>query len=217
MKEEGKASRAPLTESFLRYPNNKFVILALLGATAGMSVVWYTGQFYTLFSLTITLKLGYLPAYWLVLISLLIGTPFFIVFGGLSDRIGRLKIILAGCVIAALTYMPLFSRLTHYVNPELESFAERTPVALMADASTCELHIFVGPWSRFSDCKDFVTKLGLAFKTVDVSGAGDSVILSVGATKVDSMPAIRTCRPTTMARSFPRRPIRQTSTGSWPN
>jgi hypothetical protein len=192
MKQEGKASRAPLTESFLRYPNNKYVILTLLGAAAGMSVVWYTGQFYTLFFLTITLKLSYLPAYWLVLISLLIGMPFFIVFGWLSDRVGRLKIILAACAIAALTYMPLFSRLTHYVNPELESFAQRTAVTLTADASTCELHVFVGPWSRFSNCdraKDFVTKLGLSFKTVDAPGAGDSVSLSVGSTRLEGYDA----------------------------
>ena len=91
MKEEGKGSNAPLTESFLRYPNNKYVLLALLGACAGTSVAWYTGQFYALFFLTITLKLDYLSAYLLILASLIIGTPFFIIFGWLSDRIGRLK------------------------------------------------------------------------------------------------------------------------------
>ena len=91
MKEEGKGSKAPLTESFFRYPNNKYVLLALLGATAGQGVVWYTGQFYALFFLTITLKLFYIPAYILIGVSLIIGTPFFIFFGWLSDRIGRLK------------------------------------------------------------------------------------------------------------------------------
>src|SRR3989440_2026735 len=95
MKAEGKGSKAPLTESFFRYPNNKYVLLALLGATAGQGVVWYTGQFYALFFLTITLKLNYVLAYLMIGISLLIGTPFFILFGRLSDRIGRLKIILA--------------------------------------------------------------------------------------------------------------------------
>jgi MFS family permease len=97
MKEEGKGSKAPLTESFLRYPNNKYVLLALFGATAGMGVVWYTGQFYALFFLTLTLKLGYLQAYLLMLAALIIGTPLYVMFGWLSDRIGRLKIILAGC------------------------------------------------------------------------------------------------------------------------
>src|SRR5260221_3174604 len=132
MKAEGKGSKAPLTESFLRYPNNKFVLLALLGATAGQGVVWYTGQFYALFFLSITLKLDYLTTYELVGLSLLIGTPFFVFFGWLSDRIGRLRIILAGCLIAALTYFPLFHGLTHFVNPALESFQATTKVAVAA-------------------------------------------------------------------------------------
>src|SRR6185369_9621571 len=95
MKAEGKGSKSPLTDSFFKYPNNKYVVLALLGATAGQGVVWYTGQFYALFFLTITLKLDYVSTYMLIGLSLLIGTPFFIFFGWLSDRIGRLKIILA--------------------------------------------------------------------------------------------------------------------------
>ena len=132
MKAEGKGSKSPLTDSFLRYPNNKFVLLALLGATAGQGVVWYTGQFYALFFLQITLKLDYVTAYTLVGASLLIGTPFFIFFGWLSDRIGRLKIILAGCLIAALTYFPLFQGLTHYVNPALEAFQAKTKITVAA-------------------------------------------------------------------------------------
>src|SRR6185503_18536360 len=130
MKARGKASKSPLKDSFLRYPNNKYVLLALLGATAGQGVVWYTGQFYALFFLTITLKLDYLTAYTLIGVSLLIGTPFFLVFGALSDRIGRLKIILAGCLIAALTYFPLFKGLTHYVNPGLERYQSATPISV---------------------------------------------------------------------------------------
>src|SRR5205807_4968864 len=114
MKAEGKGSKAPLTDSFLKYPNNKYVLLALLGATAGQGVVWYTGQFYALFFLTITLQLDYATAYWLIGLSLAIGMPFFIFFGWLSDRVGRLKIILAGCLIAAISYFPLFAALTHY-------------------------------------------------------------------------------------------------------
>src|SRR5215212_8507142 len=98
MKAEGKGSKSPLTDSFLRYPNNKYVLLALLGATAGQGVVWYTGQFYALFFLTITLKLHYVTAYLMVGLSLIFATPFFIFFGWLSDRIGRLKIIMAGCL-----------------------------------------------------------------------------------------------------------------------
>ncbi len=128
MKAEGKGSKAPLTDSFMKYPNNKYVLLALLGATAGQGVVWYTGQFYALFFLTVTLKMDGATAYTLIAIALLIGTPFFIVFGTLSDKIGRLKIILFGCLIASLTYFPLFKALTHYVNPALEAYQVATPI-----------------------------------------------------------------------------------------
>src|SRR6476659_4744720 len=187
MKSEGRGSKAPLTESFLHYPNNKYVLLALLGATAGQGVVWYTGQFYALFFLTITLKLDYVSAYSLIALSLLIGTPFFIVFGWLSDRIGRLKIILAGCAIAAITYFPLFGALTHYVNPDLEAFAQKNPITVTADQQTCNFHIFVGPWSNFTQCdraQDFLTKSGLSFKIVSQPGA-KGVDMTIGSPKVE--------------------------------
>src|SRR6187399_1973417 len=141
MVQEGKGSKAPLTESFFHYPNNKYVLLALLGATAGQGVVWYTGQFYALFFLVITLKVDYLTAYQLIAASLVLGTPFFIVFGWLSDKIGRLKIILAGCLIAAVTYFPLFSALTNAVNPDLAAFQEKQAISVTADPATCNFHI----------------------------------------------------------------------------
>jgi MFS family permease len=194
MKEEGKGSKAPLTESFLHYPNNKYVLLALLGATAGQGVVWYTGQFYALFFLTITLKLNYVLAYVLIGVSLLLGTPFFIFFGWLSDRIGRLKIILAGCLIAAVTFYPLFAALTHYVNPDLETFAANNPVTVSADPANCHLHIFVGPWSTFSNCdraQDFVTKLGVSFKKEPLVGSGDNVALTIGTTRIEGWDAAK--------------------------
>lgn len=180
MKAEGRGSDAPLRDSFLRYPNNKYVLLALLGATAGQGVVWYTGQFYALFFLTITLKVDYITAYTLIAASLLIGTPFFVFFGWLSDRIGRLKIILAGCLIAAVTYFPLFQGLTHYVNPALEKYQQSTPITVAA--SDCSFHIFVLPGTRFTDCdraKDFLTKSGLSFKSVPASGS-DAVVTTIG-------------------------------------
>jgi MFS family permease len=192
MKEEGKGSKAPLTESFLRYPNNKYVLLALFGATAGMGVVWYTGQFYTLFFLTLTLKLGYLQAYLLMLAALIIGTPLYVMFGWLSDRIGRLKIILAGCLVAALTYFPLFAALTHYVNPDLEAFSDRTQVTIAADGSTCQLHVFVTAFTRFSNCdraQDLVTKLGVSFNTKDVPNSGDKMSLTLGPTIIEGFDA----------------------------
>jgi predicted MFS family arabinose efflux permease len=167
MKAEGRGSKHPLTESFLRYPNNKLVALALLGATAGQGVVWYTGQFYALFFLTITLKVDDLTAYMLVGAALLIATPMFVVFGRLSDRIGRLKIILAGCLIAAVAYIPLFHGLAHFANPDLEAFSERVHITVAAD--DCNFHIFVLPGTVFTPCdkaKDFLTKAGLSFETV---------------------------------------------------
>jgi hypothetical protein len=194
MKEEGKGSKAPLTESFLRYPNNKYVLLALFGATAGMGAVWYTGQFYTLFFLTITLKLAYLPAYLLILASLVIATPLYILFGWLSDRIGRLKIILAGCVMGALTYFSLFAALTHYANPDLEAFSQRNPVTITADGSTCRMHVFVTAFTKFSDCdraRDLVTGLGVSFTTANVTNSGDQVNLKIGSTVVKDFDAAK--------------------------
>jgi MFS family permease len=192
MREEGRASKSPIRDSFFRYPNNKFVLLALLGATAGQGVVWYTGQFYALFFLTITLKVDLLTAYLLIGASLIIGTPLFLVFGWLSDRIGRLKIILAGCLLAALTYFPLFGALTHFVNPDLERFQAENPITLAANPDTCNLHIFVGPWSEFSDCdraKDFLTKSGLSFTTAAVPAGSNAISVEIGETRVEGWDA----------------------------
>src|SRR6266436_4260608 len=185
MKSEGKGSKSPLTDSFLRYPNNKYVLLALLGATAGQGVVRYTGQFYALFFLTITLKVDFKTAYMLIGLSLVIGTPFFILFGWLSDRIGRLKIILAGCLIAALTYHPLFKALTHYVNPGLEQFQAANTITVAAN--DCSLHVFVFPGTKFSDCdrvKDFLTKSGMSFQSVP-EVPGKTVVTNLGSVQIE--------------------------------
>ena len=130
MKAQGKTSKAPLTESFARWPNAQLVLRALFGATAGQGVVWYAGQFYALYFLTTTLKVDYVSAYVLVAIALVIGTPFFVIFGSLSDRIGRKKIMLTGCLLAALTYMPIFRQLTKAANPALDNAMENSPVVL---------------------------------------------------------------------------------------
>ena len=186
MKEEGKGSSRPLINSFFKRPNNKYVLLALLGATAGQGVVWYTGQFYALFFLTLFLKVDLLLAYTMVGISLLIGTPFFVFFGWLSDKIGRLKIILVGCLIAAITYIPLFQMLAQSVNPDLVAFQEKHKVTLTTDTSTCNFHIFVGPWSKFTECdraKDLLTKAGLSFETVHKDGAPNQI--KIGPTTIE--------------------------------
>jgi hypothetical protein len=137
MKSEGKTSKAPLTESFGQWKNLKIVILALLGLTAGQAVVWYTGQFYALFFLTTIAKVDVTTANLLIAASLLIGTPFFIVFGSLSDKIGRKPIIMAGCLIAALTYFTVFPMLLKAANPALVAAQQATKVTITADPSQC--------------------------------------------------------------------------------
>src|SRR3569623_1130715 len=121
MKAEGKASKRPLSEAFGQWSNAKIAILALFGATAGEAVVWYGGQFYSLFFLTQTIKVPAVTAQILIVIALAIATPFFIIFGMLSDKIGRKPIILAGFLLAMLTYFPIFKGITHFANPKLET------------------------------------------------------------------------------------------------
>jgi MFS family permease len=186
MKEEGKTSKAPLTESFGQWKNLKIVILALVGLTAGQAVVWYTGQFYALFFLTQALKVDGATANIMIAISLLIGTPFFVVFGTLSDRIGRKPIIMAGCLIAALTYFPLFGALTKAANPDLAAAQAKTQVVVTADPKECS---FQGsPIAREIDfrsscdiAKRFLAQSSVSYENAAGSGpatitVGDKVI-----------------------------------------
>lgn len=187
MKSEGRGSKSPISDSFFRYPNNKYVLLSALGATAGQGVVWYTGQFYALFFLTIYQKVDYLTAYELIALSLVLGTPFFVFFGWLSDKIGRLKIILAGCLIASVTYFPLFNMLAEAVNPALYTFQQKTSPVLKVDKSTCNIHVFPPELTVFSDCdnaKDMLTKAGLSFSTEGVT-AGTPISLNIGQVTVE--------------------------------
>jgi MFS family permease len=137
MKAEGKTSKAPLTESFGQWKNLKIVILALVGLTAGQAVVWYSGQFYALFFLTQALKVDNATANLMVAAALVIGTPFFIVFGALSDKIGRKPIIMAGCLLAAITYFPVFGALTKHANPDLAAAQANAKVVVTADSGQC--------------------------------------------------------------------------------
>lgn len=170
MRKSGKICDAPVWESFLQTRNLKVVVLALLGATAGQGVVWYTGQFYALFFMQGVLKVEDNLAYNLMMIALLLGTPFFVFFGWMSDKIGRKPVILAGLFLSAISYFPIFAMLTRAVNPDLVAFQRSTLITVATDAGTCNLHIFVGPWSKYSDCdraKGYLSKLGLTFRTVD--------------------------------------------------
>jgi hypothetical protein len=179
LKEDGRGSKAPLYDSFMRYPNNRYVLLALLGATAGQGVVWYTGQFYALFFLTIYMHVDDLTAYAMMAVALVIAMPFFLLFGWLSDRIGRLKIILGGCVLAALTYFTLFSWLAEAVNPALTDFQAKHAIVLSADPQTCEFSLFPAAWhSDCSKARDQLTKAGLTF-TVKAAEPGQPVSLRI--------------------------------------
>ena len=189
MKAEGKTSKAPLTESFGQWKNLKIVILALFGLVAGQAVVWYTGQFYALFFLTQALKVDGATANILVAISLLIGTPFFVVFGTLSDKIGRKPIILAGCLIAALTYFPLFKALTQYANPDLAKAQATAPVTLVADPAECSFQFNPTGTSKFTSSCDVAKQL-LAQSSVNYENvaapAGTIAVIKIGDTVVNS-------------------------------
>jgi MFS family permease len=166
MKSEGKGSKSPLKESFGNWGNLKVVLIALFGAAAGQGVVWYTGQFYALFFLTGTLKIDWKTAYDIMTVALVLGTGLFVFFGWLSDRIGRKKIMLAGCLLGALTYFPIYKAMAHFGNPKLEAFAERTKISLTA--TDCQVHLFPNPKTKYSECdkvQDFLAKRSLSFET----------------------------------------------------
>ncbi|MCR4468874.1 MFS transporter [Burkholderia sp. SCN-KJ] len=187
IKAEGKTSKAPLTEAFGQWKNLKLVILALVGLTAGQAVVWYTGQFYALFFLTQTLKVDGASANILIAIALLIGTPFFLFFGSLSDKIGRKPIILAGCLIAALTYFPLFKALTHYANPQLELATQKAPITVLADPAACSFQFNPVGTSKFTNscdiAKSALAKAGLNYENV-AAPAGTTAQIKVGDTVI---------------------------------
>ncbi len=189
MVDEGKGSKKPLTESFLEPGNLKLVILALVGLTAGQAVVWYTGQFYALFFLEKTLKVDGALTNVLVAIALLLGTPFFIVFGWLSDRIGRKPIILTGCLLAALTCFPLFKALTVAANPALAAATASSPVTVIADPATCSFQFDpIGKTQFRSACdvaKSALASAGVSYET-RAAGPGEAAAVRIGAATVAS-------------------------------
>ncbi|MES2015609.1 MAG: MFS transporter [Pseudomonadota bacterium] len=195
MKAEGKTSKAPLTESFLHGKNAKIVLLALIGLTMGQAVVWYTGQFYALFFLTQTLKVELLTANLMVGGALLLATPFFIIFGSLSDKIGRKWIILGGCLIAALTFFPIFKGLTHYANPALEAALTNSPVKVVADPSTCHFQFKLTGTEKFPSSCDIATGMLTAASvsyTTEAAPAGSLATIKVGEKQITSFNAVMT-------------------------
>ncbi len=205
MKEEGRTSKAPLSEAFGNWTNGRIVLIALLGLTAGQAVVWYTGQFYALFFLTQTLKVDPYWAQIMIALSLLIGTPFFIVFGWLSDRIGRKPIIMLGCLLAVLTYYPtgilqyipggekiaypgLFERMTQAANPELAAAIAKTPVTVVADADQCKFQFNPVGASKFtSPCdvaKAALVKAGVPYS--NEAGPAGAAQIKIGSQVIQS-------------------------------
>ncbi|HOX71208.1 MAG: MFS transporter [Dokdonella sp.] len=191
MKNEGRTSKAPLTESFMT-KNSRIVILALLGATAGQAVVWYAGQFYALFFITQTLKIEATSANLMIAGALALGTPFFIVFGWLSDKIGRKPIIMAGCLLAALTYFPIFKGLTHYGNPAIEAAAQTSPVVVVADPDACSFQFNpVGTTKFTTSCdiaKSALARSGTPYANETVP-TGSVASIKIGSTTVASYEA----------------------------
>jgi len=187
MKAEGRTSKAPLSESFGQWKNLKIVILALIGLTAGQAVVWYSGQFYALFFLTQALKVDGPTANIMVAISLVIGTPFFIVFGAWSDKIGRKPIIMAGCLLAVVTYFPVFTALTKAANPDLAAAQAANKVTVTADPAECSFQFNPTGTAKFTSSCD-VAKQRLAGASVSyeniVAPAGTAATIQVGETMV---------------------------------
>jgi hypothetical protein len=174
MKTLGTTSKAPLSEAFARWPNLKIVLICLLGAVMGQAVVWYTGQFYALFFLERMLRVDGATTNILTAIALVLATPGFIFFGWLSDKIGRKPIILAGCLLALLTYFPLFEALTRYANPALYAAQSAAPVTVIADPRQCSFQFDPIGKNTFDStscdiAKSFLAKAGISYHRVDAS------------------------------------------------
>jgi MFS family permease len=184
MKDEGTTSKAPLTEAFAKWGNLRWVIIALMGAVAGQAVVWYTGQFYALFFLEKTMKVDGATANILIAIALALGTPFFVLFGWLSDKIGRKPIILVGCAIAAVTYFPLFAQLTTAANPDLARAQASAPVTIVANQDECSFQFDPVGKNKFDTrscdiAKSYMAKTGISYKNV-TAAPGTVATVKVG-------------------------------------
>lgn len=189
MKAQGRTSKMPVAESFGRWKNLKIVVIALLGLTSGQAVVWYSGQFYSLFFLTQALKVDASTANILVAYSLLLGTPFFVVFGVLSDKIGRKPIIMTGCLLAALTYFPVFTALTEAANPDLAAAQAKNRVLVMADPQECSFQFNPTGAARFTSSCD-IAKQVLAGASVSYDNVaaptGTLASIQIGSTYISS-------------------------------
>jgi MFS family permease len=188
MKEEGKTSKAPIRESFGKWENLKVVLIALFSINAGQAVTFYAAQFYVLFFLTQFLKMDPAVANTLLIISVVIGAPFFIIFGWLSDKVGRKPVLMLGLLLATALYFPIFKSLAHYANPAIDQASRQAPITVMADPATCTFQFDpVGKAKFDSPCdkaKTFLVKQGLPYSSV-AAPAGTAIQISVGDVKLD--------------------------------
>jgi MFS family permease len=188
MKEEGKLCKSPLRDSFGKWENLKVVLIALFSINAGQAVTFYAAQFYVLFFLTQILKMDAAQANTLLIISVVLGAPFFVFFGWLSDRIGRKPILMLGLLLATVLYFPLFKALSHYANPQIDAASRQSPIVVMADPATCTFQFDpVGKAKFDSPCdkvKTFLVKAGLPYST-EKAAAGSNVAVSIGQQRID--------------------------------
>ncbi|AJQ49772.1 MULTISPECIES: MFS transporter [Pseudomonas] len=182
MKAQGKVSKSPIRESFTSWPNLKVVLTALFSINAGQAVTFYTAQFYVLFFMTQMLKMDPAQANTLLIISVVIGAPFFVFFGWLSDRVGRKPILMLGLLLATVLYFPLFKALSHYANPQIDAASRQAPIVVTADPQSCTFQFDPVGKARFdSPCdkvKTFLVKQGLPYSSVNV--AGSDVVVNIG-------------------------------------
>ncbi|ENR62004.1 hypothetical protein C028_02339 [Brucella abortus 63/168] len=195
MKEEGKTSKAPLSEAFGQWKNAKIALIALFGLTAGQAVVWYCGQFYALFFLQNVLKVENQSANIMVAIALLIGTGFFVIFGWLSDKIGRKPIIMAGLILAAVTYFPLFKALTNAANPALAQAEQTVKATVTAAPGDCNFQFNATGTSKFTTSCDvatsFLAKSSVPYETVQTAAPGTPATITIGDTTIQSYDAVQ--------------------------
>ncbi len=191
MKAQGKGSKQPFRES-IKGGNLKLMLLVLFGATAGQAVVWYAGQFYALFYLQSILKVDSTAAYLLIAAALALATPFFLFFGWLSDKIGRKKIIMAGCLLAAVTYFPIFKGITHFANPAAEEASQTSPAVVVADPATCSFQFDPAGVRKFTSSCDVATaalaRAGVPY-TIQAAPAGSLAEVRIGDRPVTSYEA----------------------------
>nr|WP_315405472.1 MFS transporter [uncultured Pseudomonas sp.] len=188
MKAQGKTSKSPIRESFGSWANLKIVLTALFSINAGQAVTFYTAQFYVLFFMTQMLKMDPAQANTLLIISVVIGAPFFVFFGWLSDRIGRKPILMLGLLLATVLYFPLFKGLSHYANPQIDAASRQAPIVVMADPQGCTFQFDPVGKARFdSTCdkvKTFLVKQGLPYSSQSVP-AGTEVVVTIGEQRID--------------------------------